>query len=87
METPSLAKIFLSFLRLGMAAFGGPAMVMYIKELSVKHNKWLDEETFKDGVGLCQSMPGATAMQMAAYVGLKTRGLNTDAQEQLVRFT
>jgi chromate transporter len=75
METPSLAKMFLSFLGLGMAAFGGPAMVVYIKELSVKHNKWLGEEPLKDGVGLYQSTPGATAMQMAAYVGLKTRGL------------
>jgi len=50
-------------------------MIAYIKELSVNRNKWLDEETFKDGVSLCQSMPGATAMQMAAYVGLRSNGL------------
>jgi chromate transporter len=69
------AKLFLSFLRLGLTAFGGPAMIAYIKELSVNRNKWLDEETFKDGVSLCQSIPGATAMQMAAYVGLRSNGL------------
>jgi chromate transporter len=69
------ANLFLSFLRLGLTAFGGPAMIAYIKELSVNHNKWLDEETFKDGVSLCQSIPGATAMQMAAYVGLRSNGL------------
>jgi chromate transporter len=68
-------KLFLSFLRLGLTAFGGPAMIAYIKELSVNRNKWLDEETFSDGVSLCQSIPGATAMQMAAYVGLKSNGL------------
>ncbi len=50
-------------------------MVAYIKELSVNRKKWLDEDTFKDGVSLCQSIPGATAMQMAAYVGMKTNGL------------
>ena len=50
-------------------------MIAYIKELSVNRNKWLDEETFKDGVSLCQSIPGATAMQMAAYVGLRSNGL------------
>jgi len=33
------------------------------------------EETFKDGIVICQSVPGATAMQMAAYVGLRTKGL------------
>jgi chromate transporter len=69
------AHLFMSFLKLGLTAFGGPAMIAYIKELSVNHNKWLDEETFKDGVSLCQSIPGATAMQMAAYVGLRSNGL------------
>ncbi len=74
MQRPSLTKIFLSFLALGSYAYGGPAMVVYIKDLAVRRNKWLDEETFKNGVVLCQSVPGAIAMQMAAYVGLKTRG-------------
>jgi chromate transporter len=68
-------KLFTSFLRMGITAFGGPAMIAYIKELAVYRNKWLDEETFKDGVSLCQSIPGATAMQMAAYVGLRSNGL------------
>ena len=68
-------RLFLLFLRLGVTAFGGPAMIAHIRELSVKRNRWLKEETFKDGVVLCQSMPGATAMQMAAYVGLRAGGL------------
>ena len=50
-------------------------MVAYIKELAVKRNEWLDEQSFKDGVTLCQSIPGATAIQTAAYVGFKTRGI------------
>jgi chromate transporter len=69
------ARLFLLFLRLGITAFGGPAMIAHIRELSVIRNRWLREETFKDGVVLCQSMPGATAMQMAAYVGLRAGGL------------
>ena len=72
---PSLALLFISFLRLGLTAFGGPAMVTYIKELSVKHNHWLDEDTFKDGIVICQTIPGATAMQTAAYVGFRVRGV------------
>ena len=75
MPSPSLTQLFFSFLRLGLTAFGGPAMIAYIKELSVKKTKWLDEEQFKDGVVLCQSIPGATAMQMAAYVGLRLKGI------------
>ena len=71
----SIAHLFLSFLRLGVTAFGGPTMVAYIGELSVKKKKWLDQETFKNGVALCQSIPGATAIQVAAYVRLKVRGV------------
>ena len=50
-------------------------MVAYIRDLSVKRNQWVDEKTFKDGVALAQSIPGATAMQMAAYVGLRSQGI------------
>ncbi len=70
----SLVKIFLSFFRLGLTAFGGPAMVAYIKRMAVDREHWIDEETFRDGVSFCQMIPGATAMQTSAYVGLKIRG-------------
>ncbi|MBI5193188.1 MAG: chromate efflux transporter [Nitrospirae bacterium] len=75
MITPSLKELSLAFLRLGLTAFGGPAMVAHIKEVSVNKKVWLDEETFDNGVALCQSIPGATAMQTSAYVGLKARGV------------
>jgi chromate transporter len=75
MSGPGAAAIFGSFLRLGITAFGGPAMIAHIKEMSVINKKWLTEETFKDGVVICQSVPGATAMQMAAYVGLRAGGV------------
>jgi chromate transporter len=73
--TPSLLTIFARFLRLGLTAFGGPAMVAYIRTLAVEREQWLDDATFKSGVSLCQTLPGATAMQVAAYTGLKVRGL------------
>jgi chromate transporter len=41
-------------------------MVAYIRDLAVKKKAWLTGETFQDGVALCQSIPGATAMQTAA---------------------
>ncbi len=67
-------RLFFSFLRLGLTAFGGPSMVVYIRNMTVDKKRWLDEETFRDGVALCQMIPGATAMQTAAYVGIRTRG-------------
>ncbi len=67
-------KLFFAFLRLGLTAFGGPAMVAYIRDLAIKKNHWLSEESFKQGVAICQIIPGATAMQVAAYVGLRSGG-------------
>ena len=49
-------------------------MVAYIRDLAVKKKQWLSQEMFEDGVPLCQSIPGATAMQTAAYVGLRAGG-------------
>ncbi|MBU4176541.1 MAG: chromate transporter, partial [Proteobacteria bacterium] len=73
--SPALSRLFAVFLRLGTTAFGGPAMIAYIRELAVERELWLDQKTFRDGVALCQTIPGATAMQVAAYVGLKVRGV------------
>src|SRR4030067_1780409 len=74
-QSPSLSHLFVSFLRLGATAFGGPAMVAYIRKMAVEKNHWLDEQSARDGVALCQTIPGATAMQMSAYVGLRARGV------------
>jgi chromate transporter len=72
---PSLVALFLSFLKLGFTSFGGPAMIAYIRRLAVEQKGWLDDSTFKDGVALCQTLPGASAMQVAAYVGLRAKGV------------
>jgi chromate transporter len=70
----SLLTIFLSFFRLGLTAFGGPAMVAYIRRMVVEQKGWLDGASFDDGVALCQAVPGATAMQVTAYAGFRIRG-------------
>lgn len=72
---PTLRSMFNSFFRLGVTAFGGPAMVAYVRKMAVEQKKWIDPESFQDGVALCQTIPGATVMQMAAYVGLKVQGV------------
>ncbi len=74
-KNPSLTHLFTSFLRLGATSFGGPAMVSYIRKMAVEQKHWLDEESFRYGVALCQTIPGATAMQTSAYVGLRARGV------------
>lgn len=73
-KTRFLGQLFFAFLRLGLTAFGGPAMVAYIRDLAVRRKGWLTEESFRDGVAICQTIPGATAMQAAAYAGLRAAG-------------
>ncbi len=74
MKRPSLSRLFFTFLRLGMTAFGGPAMIPYMRREAVSRHHWLDERTFGFGMAVTQMVPGATAMQMAAYVGMRSRG-------------
>lgn len=74
-KVPSLARLFLSFLKLGATAFGGPAMIAYIRRMAVEQKKWIDDASFKSGVAFCQMVPGATAMQASAYMGLRLRGV------------
>jgi len=50
-------------------------MVVYIRGMAVRKNHWLDDEVFQSGVALCQTIPGATAMQTAAYVGYRLHGV------------
>jgi chromate transporter len=67
---PTTASLFFEFLKLGAVAFGGPAMVAYIGKLAARRG-WVAPEEYAEGVALCQSIPGATAMQTAAWVGLR----------------
>ncbi|MDD1655807.1 MAG: chromate efflux transporter [Methanomicrobiales archaeon] len=72
---PPVTTIFSAFLLLGATAFGGPAMVPHIGRMAVEREGWLTDGEFRNGVALCQSIPGATAIQMAGYVGYRLRGI------------
>jgi chromate transporter len=38
-KAPALSRLFLSFLMLGATAFGGPAMIAYIRRMVVEQKK------------------------------------------------
>lgn len=72
--SPTLQEIFRCFFRVGMTAYGGPAMMPLMRD-NILRRGWLTPETFKIGLSLCQTIPGGTLMQLAAYTGLILRGL------------
>lgn len=50
-------------------------MVPYIRRLAVDQKGWADEQSFISGMACAQTLPGATAMQVAAYAGLRAGGV------------
>ena len=72
---PTNGKLFLTFLKLGFTAFGGPAMPVYLRKEIVDHKQWMDGQSFDAGLALSQVIPGATIMQLSTYVGLKLKGI------------
>ncbi|MGV1099389.1 chromate efflux transporter [Thiovibrio sp. JS02] len=72
---PGLGEIFPAFFKVGLTAFGGPAMVSHIRELVVVKKRWLAPDIFQEGIALCQTLPGAIAVNMAAYAGYRCRGI------------
>lgn len=71
----SLWRLFLAFLRLGATAYGGPAMMAYLKSDLVGKRGWLSDQEFKEGMALCQVIPGATMVQMCTYTGYRLRSI------------
>jgi chromate transporter len=63
----------LSFLHLGVTAYGGLAMVEPIRQRVVVEKNWLSQQEFLDGLALCQLVPGATVVQLATYIGYRLR--------------
>jgi chromate transporter len=54
----------LYYLRLGAIGFGGPvALVGQMEKELVQERQWLTKEEFREGVAVCQSLPGPLAIQ------------------------
>src|SRR6266542_7070110 len=52
------------YLRLGVLGFGGPvALVGQMERELVDEKKWLTKEEMREGIAVCQSLPGPLAIQ------------------------
>ena len=50
-------------------------MTAHIRKHIVDKRKWMNSDSFDSGLALCQVIPGAIVMQLAAYIGLKLKGV------------
>lgn len=65
----------LLFLRLGMTAWGGPAVsVAMMHDEVVRRRKWMDDQRFLDILGATNLIPGPNATEVATHLGLSRAG-------------
>src|SRR5437899_9184873 len=71
-NTPSrvpIRDLVLYYLRLGALGFGGPvALVGQMEKELVQERKWLTKEEMREGIAVCQSMPGPLAIQVGIFI-------------------
>src|SRR5437764_1980958 len=64
------------YLRLGLLGFGGPvALVGQMERELVGERKWLTKEEMREGIAVCQSLPGPLAIQVGIWISYIRRGL------------
>ena len=57
------------YLRLGLVGFGGPvALVGQMERELVEERKWLTKEEMREGIAVCQSLPGPLAIQVGIWI-------------------
>src|SRR6266480_2759340 len=71
-DTPPRVRIIdlvVYFLRLGAVGFGGPvALVGQMEKELVQERGWLTKDEFREGVAVCQSLPGPLAIQVGIFI-------------------
>src|SRR5574342_96146 len=57
------------YLRLGALGFGGPvALCGQMERELVQERKWLSKDEMREGLAVCQSLPGPLAIQVGIYI-------------------
>jgi chromate transporter len=57
------------YLRLGLLGFGGPvALCGQMERELVQERQWLTKEEMREGIAVCQSLPGPLAIQVGIFV-------------------
>ena len=66
---PRTTDLVWYFFRLGALGFGGPvALCGQMERELVQERHWLTKEEMRDGIAVCQSLPGPLAIQVGIFV-------------------
>src|SRR5947209_468966 len=66
---PLIRDLVWYFLRLGSIGFGGPvALCGQMERELVQERRWLSKDEMRDGIAVCQSLPGPLAIQVGIFI-------------------
>src|SRR5262249_12142780 len=63
-----------SFLKLGVTAYGGPAIMGIMQAELQDKRQWVSKERFVEGLSLVNMLPGAGATQLGIFLGYARGG-------------
>ena len=70
-----LLELFILCFRLGVTAFGGPAVhIAMLEQEVVEKRHWLTHEEFLDLLGITNLIPGPNSTEMVIHVGHRRAG-------------
>src|SRR5881397_4425538 len=68
-----MREIVTSFLKIGLTAYGGPAIIGVMQAEFQERRQWIGKPQFVEGLAFVNMLPGATATQLGIFLGY-TRG-------------
>ncbi len=67
-------EIALAFLKIGVTAYGGPAIIGIMQAELQEKRQWVSKERFIEGLSLVNMLPGAAATQLGIFLGYARGG-------------
>src|SRR5262245_17160944 len=73
-EVSSMRDILTSFLKIGLTAYGGPAIMGVMQAEFQERRQWLTKPQFVEALAFVNMLPGATATQLGIFLGYHRAG-------------
>jgi len=70
----SYREVIISFLKIGMLAYGGPAIMGVMQNELQEKRQWVTKERFLEGLSLVSMLPGPGATQLGIFLGYSRCG-------------
>jgi len=68
-------NLFLTFIKIGVVAFGGGYAMIPLMQQASMDNLWLSEEEFLNFLAISETTPGPISINMATFIGSSQAGL------------